>query len=200
MLRTGPPVSATQTLAKNVTIIAIFLWIGFVCAISFMEAWLKFQAPGVTLTIGLSIGKLVFAALNRVEIVLSLTILVIVLRGRLFVLGREIFFFIAVVVLILQTTIVLPLLTDRIDVYLMGKIPPPSNAHFYFIALEVIKIISLFIFGFKLLSVASKGNDRASAAVPCVSPTSEIPRNSRSDDRSNFRNAVPTDAERCAEN
>ena len=26
-------------------VVAVFLWIGFVCAISFMEAWLKFQAP-----------------------------------------------------------------------------------------------------------------------------------------------------------
>lgn len=27
---------------------AVFLWISFVCAISFMEAWLKFRAPGIT--------------------------------------------------------------------------------------------------------------------------------------------------------
>lgn len=45
----------------------MIFWVGLVCAISFMEAWLKFQAPGVTLTIGLSIGMKVFTALNRVE-------------------------------------------------------------------------------------------------------------------------------------
>ena len=44
---------------------ASFLWIGFICAISFMETRLKFRAPGVTLPIGLSIGKLVFRALNK---------------------------------------------------------------------------------------------------------------------------------------
>ena len=38
----------------------IYLWIGFVCAISFMEAWLKFRAPGVNLQIGLGIGRLNF--------------------------------------------------------------------------------------------------------------------------------------------
>ena len=27
---------------------ASFVWLGFVGAISFMEAWLKFRAPGVT--------------------------------------------------------------------------------------------------------------------------------------------------------
>ena len=44
-----------------------FLWIGFVCAISFMEAWLKFRAPGITRPLGLGIGRLVFKALNKVE-------------------------------------------------------------------------------------------------------------------------------------
>jgi len=45
----------------------VLFWAGFVSSISFMEAWLKFQAPGVTLPIGLSIGKKVFTALNRME-------------------------------------------------------------------------------------------------------------------------------------
>jgi hypothetical protein len=44
---------------------ANFLWIGFVCAISFMEAWLKFRAPGIMLPLGLCIGKLVFNALKN---------------------------------------------------------------------------------------------------------------------------------------
>lgn len=44
-----------------------FVWIGFICAISFMEAWLKFRAPGITIPLGLGIGKLVFQALNYVE-------------------------------------------------------------------------------------------------------------------------------------
>lgn len=30
-----------------------------------MEAWLKFRAPGITLPLGLGIGKLVFNALNK---------------------------------------------------------------------------------------------------------------------------------------
>ena len=49
-----------------------FVWLGFVCAISFMEAPLKFQAPNITIPLGLGIGYLVFHALNKVEIVLCL--------------------------------------------------------------------------------------------------------------------------------
>jgi hypothetical protein len=48
----------------------VFVWVGFILAISFMEAWLKFLAPGITLELGLGIGKLIFNALNRVEIVI----------------------------------------------------------------------------------------------------------------------------------
>ena len=50
----------TTTLKYPLALAGVFLWIGFVSAISFMEAWLKFRAPGVTLTLGLGIGRLVF--------------------------------------------------------------------------------------------------------------------------------------------
>ncbi|MET9112104.1 hypothetical protein ABZX29_36775, partial [Streptomyces zhihengii] len=45
-------------------------WIGAVAAVSFLEAPLKFRAPGITLPLGLSVGRLVFRALTRLEAVL----------------------------------------------------------------------------------------------------------------------------------
>jgi hypothetical protein len=42
-----------------------------VLAISFIETPLKFRAPGVTLQIGLGIGRLVFRALNACELALA---------------------------------------------------------------------------------------------------------------------------------
>jgi hypothetical protein len=51
----------------------IFVWLGMVLAISFLEAPLKFRAPGVTLSIGLGIGRLVFRALNAAEVALVLS-------------------------------------------------------------------------------------------------------------------------------
>jgi hypothetical protein len=44
-----------------------FIWFGMVAAVSLLEAPLKFRAPGVTLELGLGIGRLVFRALNCVE-------------------------------------------------------------------------------------------------------------------------------------
>ena len=61
---------------KGLSIALTFLWIGFVCAISFMEAWLKFQAPEVTLSIGLGIGRLVFQTLNKIEWVFAIGIII----------------------------------------------------------------------------------------------------------------------------
>ena len=58
-----------------IALIASTLWIGFVSAISFMEAWLKFRAPGITIPLGLGIGRLVFNALNKIEWVLATLII-----------------------------------------------------------------------------------------------------------------------------
>ena len=54
-------------------------------AVSFLEAPLKFRAPGVTLPIGLAVGRLVFRALNRAEAYLAAGIL----SGRRFRFGSE---------------------------------------------------------------------------------------------------------------
>ena len=51
-------------------------WLGMVLAISFLEAPLKFRAPGVTLQLGLGIGRLVFRGLNFCETVLAAVIMV----------------------------------------------------------------------------------------------------------------------------
>ena len=59
-----------------IALICTFLWIGFVCAISFMEAWLKFRAPGISVPLGLGIGRLVFNALNKVELVFALIVII----------------------------------------------------------------------------------------------------------------------------
>ena len=47
--------------ASAVAIAAIFVWLGMVVAISFIEAPLKFRAPGVSLQIGLGSAAWSFA-------------------------------------------------------------------------------------------------------------------------------------------
>jgi hypothetical protein len=67
--------------ASAVAVAVVFVWLGMVLAISFLEAPLKFRAPNVTLQIGLGIGRLVFRALNTVEVVLAVVILVTTLAS-----------------------------------------------------------------------------------------------------------------------
>lgn len=132
-------------------IIILMFWAGLVCAISFMEAWLKFRAPGVTLPIGLGIGKLVFTALNRVEIILTLLLLFFVKRTFGFR-KNKLTFMVAGLVLIVavQTSILLPALTHRAVEIINGAQPSSDPVHFIYIALEITKVILLFTatFGF----------------------------------------------------
>ena len=53
-----------------------FTWLGMVLAISFLETPLKFQAPGITLPLGLGIGRTVFRGLNIAEVALAVIVAV----------------------------------------------------------------------------------------------------------------------------
>ena len=140
---------------KKVVIITTFIWIGFVCAISFMESWLKFQAPNITTKLGVGIGKLVFEALNNVEItfagiiITSLAISSLKTKGFYFSYALAISIFI----LILQTFWILPVLSERPSLIIQDIQIPKSNLHFLFILLETIKITCLTIFGIKFLNL-----------------------------------------------
>lgn len=145
------------TVKMPIAMAATFLWIGFVCAISFMEAWLKFRAPGITMPLGLGIGRLVFSALNKVEWVLAIAVMInlIVSRSSIFSVGN-LFILLALVLLIIQTFWLLPALDARAELHIQGQIVPPSNLHFYYVGMEIIKVACLSIFGitlFKNLSI-----------------------------------------------
>lgn len=142
-----------------VAVICTFVWIGFICAISFMEAWLKFRAPGITLPLGLGIGRIVFRALNIVEWVMMLTISVsfIVSKQQLFTL-RNLTLFVPFIILVLQTLWLLPQLDARAEMHIQGVNVPPSLLHFYYIGLEIVKVLSLTWFGITLFEqISEKG-------------------------------------------
>ncbi|CAM3568556.1 DUF4149 domain-containing protein [Tsukamurella ocularis] len=58
-----------------------FVWLGMILAISFLEAPIKFRAPGITVPLGVGIGRLVFRALNACESVLALGIAIALAVG-----------------------------------------------------------------------------------------------------------------------
>jgi hypothetical protein len=141
-----------------------FLWIGFVCAISFMEAWIKFQAPGVTLSIGLGIGKLVFSALNKIEWTCALTlVLALFYKAHPPFISLRKYVAIPLLILIVQSIWFLPALTERAEGLIAGMNLAPSNIHMYYIAFEVVKVLSLTIFCIQLVKKINKGVIRGSS-------------------------------------
>lgn len=130
---------------------AIFIWIGFVGSISFMEAWLKFRAPGITLPLGLGIDRLVFSALNKVEWVLALIIILnLIFAKSEILLLKNLAYFIPVILIALQSFWLLPKLDARADLYITGQNVPESNIHFVYVAFEIVKVVCLFIYGITL--------------------------------------------------
>ncbi len=134
------------SLQQPIAIGCLFTWIGFVCAISFMEAWLKFRAPGVTLPIGLNIGKLVFSALNKVEWAFAIIVCTsAVLYSKSLFTVPNISLLIIIVILVLQTAWLLPALNTRAEQYIKQQPVASSSLHFWFVGAELIKVIGLFI-------------------------------------------------------
>jgi len=138
---------------QRVRITIPILWLGFVLSISFMEAWLKFQAEGVTQDIGLSIGRLVFGVLNKVELFFMVVLLSVSLKKGGFKINktfRNILIFLLMLLLI-QTFYLLPVLEKRTLMIINGGIPPASYFHLYYVFSEILKVILLSIFSHRML-------------------------------------------------
>ncbi|WP_204079200.1 hypothetical protein [Mycobacterium riyadhense] len=140
-MSTGPAIEVAVT----------FVWLGMVLAISFLEAPLKFRAPNVTLQIGLGIGRLVFRALNTVEVCFALVILAIAAAGPTPV-RIVVAFSVALAALAVQLIVVRPSLTRRSDQVLAGMDAPRSRAHYAYVGLEAVKAIALIVAGILLLT------------------------------------------------
>ena len=133
---------------------AVFVWLGMVLAISFLEAPLKFRAPGVTMQVGLGIGRLVFKALNICELVLAAAALVGVVVGRP-PLGATVAVAVAVATLGVQVVGVRPALTRRSDAVLADPAAAESgrsHAHLVYVGCELVKVVALLEGGVLLLT------------------------------------------------
>lgn len=140
-----------MTAAPAIAIALTFLWLGMVLAISFLEAPLKFRAPNVTVQIGLGIGRLVFRALNTVEVILAVVILVAMLMDPPTP-AIDVAFVVAFVTLASQLLLVRPRLNRRSDKVLAGLNAPRSRGHYAYVGLELVKVIALATAGILLLS------------------------------------------------
>lgn len=148
-----------SSFGAGLTVAAVLVWLGMVLAISFIEAPLKFTAPGVTLAIGLGIGRKVFRALNSVEFLLAIAAIV----GAILAVRSDpglptaagVGVLVATACLLVQIVAVRPALTRRSNEVLAGDGTTAedqrSTAHFYYVGFELVKVIALIVAAVALL-------------------------------------------------
>lgn len=138
------------------------LWIGAVGAISFIEAPLKFQAPNITIPLGLGIGRLVFGALVVVEGVLLIALAAASFwpKASRVTRSRAWWWVALAAVYLFKVAVVRPPLNARTDLVLLGADPGQSPWHYVYIACDLVTLVLLLVLAIQ----AAKGVLRAAQA------------------------------------
>lgn len=141
-----------MAVSTAVLVAAAFVWLGMVLAISFIEAPLKFQAPGITIELGVGIGRLVFKALNIVECVLAAAVLaVLALGAHPGALAWSLAVVLAVIVA-LDVAVLRPRMDRRVTGGNLSDAMPRHTLHFTYVGLEVLKVVGLVWLGIVALA------------------------------------------------
>jgi hypothetical protein len=123
-----------------------FTWLGMTVGVSMIATPVRFSATSITRPVALDVGRVVFAALNKAEL-LALVLLLVVVRvsGR----SRTLWAWCGILALIVvaQGAWLIPELAARTDIILAGGEPPPSRAHAIYATLELAKIAILVLVG-----------------------------------------------------
>jgi hypothetical protein len=111
----------------------------------------RFTADSITRAVALDVGRVVFAALNKAELIALIVLLVIV---RVSDRSRDFWAWCSALILIVlaQGAWLTPELSARTDIILAGGEPPPSYAHAIYSTLELLKIGLLLFLGVKALA------------------------------------------------
>ena len=132
-----------------------FTWFGLTAGISLLEANVKFTAPLLTRVVALDVGRVVFAALNKVEIVMLILLLIIVrVSGQ----AKNLWAYIGPLTFIMlaQTIWLLPQLSYRATLIASGIEPAPSYSHAIFAVLELSKLLLLLLLGFGTMTATKR--------------------------------------------
>jgi hypothetical protein len=129
-----------------------FVWLGMVLGISFLEAPLKFRAPGITIPLGVGIGRLVFRALNLVEGVFALVLIVTLVLAWPPAVSTAVIVGALVVVLAIGAGVLRPRMDARVRRGELSEGQPRHALHIGFVALETAKVLLLLALGILLLT------------------------------------------------
>jgi hypothetical protein len=118
--------------------------------VSLLATPVRFTAPSITRPVALDVGQVVFAALNKAELIaLVILLLVVRLSGT----ARQLWKQCSTLALILlaQSVWLLPQLAVRSQQIISGVEPPPSMVHGTYSVLELLKLALLLYLGFRSL-------------------------------------------------
>jgi hypothetical protein len=128
----------------------IMLWAGILVGVSFLAAPAKFNAATLTLPVAMDVGREEFGTLNRAEIVLAALAVALAAYAR----ARHTIWLglaIAAGVIVVQSLWLLPVLDARAEMIIQGETPPRAPWHTLYIALEILKLLSLLVVGWLAL-------------------------------------------------
>ncbi|WP_028979322.1 hypothetical protein [Sporocytophaga myxococcoides] len=134
-----------------IVLISVFLWLGFVCAIDFLEIWIELKPAVVTTSIELFLSDLIYNTMTNLEWFFVLLIIGTTYYSNI----EEVFplytlFIIPFIILSIQTSNVIPYMNNSV-IFMIGK--NRFSSSFCYLALEGIKVLCLFIFGLKLFKL-----------------------------------------------
>ncbi len=121
--------------------------------VSLLATPVRFTAPLITRPVALDIGRVVFAALNKAELIALLILLIVVrVSGR----ARNLWMQCSALILILlaQSVWLLPQLSERSQQIISGVEPAPSILHGTYSILELLKLLLLLYLGFRSLKLS----------------------------------------------
>lgn len=132
-----------------------YVWFGLTAGISLLEAPVKFTTPTLTRTVALDVGRVVFEALNQVELVMLIALLILVrVSGR----ARELWahWLLIALIMIAQSVWLLPELSARAAMIVNGVEPGPSMAHGAYAVTEILKLLTLLLLGLRSQSMSAQ--------------------------------------------
>lgn len=131
-------------------------WAGAVCAICFLEAWVKFRAPPLAADplIGLQVGRVVFRSLHAVEVALLVFAMIISWNRQALAQPRRVFptilksrLWVVTVQLFIRVVVLMPVLEGHIDAKLAGQLPPTTWHHTAYGVLAGVQVLTLLSWG-----------------------------------------------------
>lgn len=133
------------------TAILATLYTGLLLGVSFLATPVKFLAPSLTLPVALDVGRQTFMVFNITELFLAVALLILAwLSEARWPRGLAAGVLLLVVI---QTIWLLPVLDARVEIIMQGDMPPPSQLHNGYIAMDVLKLgllVAVAALGFRV--------------------------------------------------